>query len=180
MMSLCDVCAQAGAVEVVTGEAFEKAVRDGYNPFAMGPSGPTLEQIVTMAQISGADPYEVWRHQHVAWGGGDRVVCSGCIPALRPFLERDTATPLTPAGGGPSACSKCGGMNPTSQWHCSHCGHIQWGLILSSLIVGIGLAWWALSIASWWGRGIVGLLALLFLWIGVSSIREGLRGRRYR
>jgi len=178
-MSLCDVCARPSAGEVIPNAVFRRAVRDGYNPFAMGLSGPTGEQIATMAQISGTDPYAMWLSRLADREMTDWLVCDGCLPALRPFLDRTAGTPSPPSSG-LSVCSKCGEPNPASQWHCSHCGHIQWGLIIVSLIVGLGLALWALDLASWWGRGIVGALALLFLWIGVGSIREGLRNQRYR
>ncbi|MCJ7726304.1 MAG: hypothetical protein MUP76_07970 [Acidimicrobiia bacterium] len=176
-MALCDVCARPTGGEVVSDADFRKAVRSGYDPFRMGLSGPTLEQIATMSQIEGTDPYDAWRKRIAGQTMSEWQVCNGCLPALRPFLERKRSQPTAPTGAG--ACSKCGGSNPASQWHCSHCGHIQWGLIVFAFVVGLGLILWAARISNWLGTGITAVLAILFLWIGVTSIRDGLRARRH-
>jgi len=146
----------------------------------MGLSGPTLEQIATMAQISETDPYQIWRDGIEGRRISEWQVCTGCMPALSPFLDQEAAPPQVATIGAPSGCGKCGGMNPASQWHCSHCGNVQWGLIGFSLLVAGGLALWTINLATWWGRGIAGVVALVFLGIGVSSIRDARRDRRYR
>ena len=86
-MALCDVCARPTGGEVVADADFRKAVRGGYNPFRMGLSGPTLEQIATMSQIEGTDPYESWRKRIADQTMTEWQVCNGCLPALRPFLD---------------------------------------------------------------------------------------------
>ncbi|MBU1227532.1 MAG: hypothetical protein KJ698_10045 [Actinobacteria bacterium] len=176
-MSLCDVCGGAEAPHLIDGAGFAAAVRDGYDPFAMGLSGPTLQQIASTAQAAGADPRAVWRSESADRHPADWWVCDGCLPALRPFLDRAVHPPREPAGSRP-ACSKCGKPNPASQWHCSHCGHIQWGLIVSSILAGLGFVLWGSTLVTWWGTGITWAVALLLLWIGIGSIREGLRSRR--
>jgi hypothetical protein len=176
-VALCDVCARPTGGEVVADDAFRKAVRGGYNPFRMGLSGPTLEQIATMSQIEGTDPYDSWRKRIDGQTMTEWQVCTGCMPALRPFLESKFSLPAVPFQTG--ACTKCGGSNPASQWHCSHCGRIQWGLIVFAVVVGVGMIIWMVGISNWVGRGIVGALAILFLWIGVTSIRDGVRARRH-
>jgi len=175
-MALCDVCARPTGGEVVADADFRKAVRGGYDPFRMGLSGPTLEQIATMSQIEGTDPYQSWRKQIDGQTTTEWQVCNGCLPALRPFLDARHSLPAVPTPTG--ACAKCGGSNPASQWHCSHCGRIQWSLIVFALVVGMGMALWMVGISNWVGRVITGALAILFLWIAVSSIRDGVRARR--
>ena len=105
----------------------------------------------------------------------------GPVPAG--LLERRAGAPLSGAALAsslsPTVCSKCQGRNPASQWHCSHCGDIQWGLIVFSILTGFGLLFWAINIANWWGRGIISVVGVFFLWIGVSSIRDAYRDRRY-
>ena len=177
-MALCDVCAGTTAEETVSDLAFRKAVSGGYDPFRMGAYGPTLEQTAAMARISGSDPYEMWRTGIDRRSQAEWMVCDGCLPALRPFL--DTGKRTLPRPGGYQACSECGGTNPASQWHCSHCGRVQWGLIGFSLVVGAGLLLWALAIANWLGRGFALAFAVLFLWIGVTSIRDARRNRPSR
>jgi hypothetical protein len=40
------------------------------------------------------------------------------------------------------------------------------------------MALWGSTLTTWWGRGTAWAVALLLLWIGIGSIREGLRSRR--
>lgn len=183
-MAMCDICGKpAGDDPAIVDGEFQDAVRKGYNPLAMGVAGPALEQVVSMAEISGETAYAIWRRNVENTHQSSWQVCSGCRPALDPFLALKAGLPLPgtdpPSSLSPTVCSKCGQRNPASQWHCSHCGDVQWGLIAISLLAGFGLLLWAINIANWWGRGIVGVVALLFVWIGISSIREARRDRRY-
>ncbi len=178
-MAMCDVCARPDADEAVGGPEFLEAVKQGYDPFAMGLAGPTLEQIASMAEITGDDPYLTWRARVESSDLSVWQVCAACMPALGPFLDRKASRPsLQRVTPGPTECSKCGEHNPASQWHCSHCGHVQWGLITFSLLLGGGFLFWALTVSSWFGRGVLIALAVLFVWIGASSIREAARDRR--
>jgi ribosomal protein L40E len=182
-MAICDVCGHSADDDVVGDGEFQDAVSKGYNPFAMGVSGPALEQVISMAEISGETAYAIWRRNVENTHQSSWNVCSGCKPALDPFLERKADAPLAGAALAsslsPTVCSKCQGRNPASQWHCGHCGDIQWSLIVFSILVAFGLLIWAINIANWWGRSIVGAVSLLFLWIGVSSIRDAYRDRRH-
>ena len=175
-MALCDVCAGTTAAETVPEKAFRAAVRAGYDPFAMGAHGPALEQVSAMARIVEEDPTTLWRRQNVEQHPGDWEICTGCLPALRPYLDGMRRIPRV-AGNAPTTCSKCGGHNPASQWHCSHCGHVQWGLITTSLVFGFGLLLWGFTVANWLGRGAAFAFGALFLWIGVTSIRDARRDR---
>ena len=93
-MALCDVCARPSAGQIIGREDFGRAVRDGYNPFSMGLTGPTLEQIVSMAADlrrptpirSGAATvdHETDRHGRCATG------------AFRPSTPSWTAKPVSP------------------------------------------------------------------------------------
>ena len=173
-MAFCDVCARQADGQLVSSSGFKRAVRKGFNPFSLGLPGQALEQVINMARISNLDPYTMWRDQIVERDTTDWSVCPVCMTALRPYLTGEgTAIPALTTG----ECSKCGASNPSSQWHCSACGHIQWGLILFSLIVGALLALWAFNLTAVWGQVLAGLGAALFLWIAISSTREGLRNR---
>ena len=173
-MGFCDVCARQGDGEIVANARFKRAVRNGFNPFALGLPGDALKQVITMAQMSSMDPQTMWREQIVERDTTDWNVCLTCMAALRRYLETGDATP---ASAGPSKCSKCGALNPSSQWHCSACGNIQWGLIAISLITGLLLALWTFNLTAVWGQVLAGLGAALFLWIAVSSARDGIRNR---
>jgi len=173
-VAFCDVCARPANGETVANAEFKRAVNRGFNPFALGLSGQALEQVVTMARMSGLDPQAMWREQIVERDTTDWNVCLTCMAALRRYLTtEDAATGPT----GTDTCSKCGAHNPTSQWHCSACGHIQWGLIAFSLVVGALLALWTFNLTAVWGQVLAGLGAALFLWIAISSALEGISSR---
>jgi len=161
-------------VETVASADFKRAVKNGFNPFALGLAGEALEQVITMARMSGLDPQAMWREQIVERNTTDWNVCLTCMAALRRYLPTEE---VATASTGTDKCSRCGAHNPTSQWHCSACGHIQWGLIAVSLIVGLLLALWAFNLTAVWGRVLTGLGAALFLWIAISSALEGIRNR---
>ncbi len=173
-MAFCDVCARPANGETVANAEFKRAVGNGFNPFALGLPGEALEQVITMARISGMDPQTMWREQIVERDTTDWNVCLTCMASLRRYLTTgDAVTPPTKT----DECSKCGAHNPSNQWHCSACGHIQWGLIAFSLITGVLLAMWAFNLTAVWGQVLAGFGAALFLWIAVSSAREGIRNR---
>jgi len=173
-VAFCDVCARQANGEMVANAEFKRAVRSGFNPFALGLPGEALEQVITMARMSNMDPQTMWRDQIVERDTTDWNVCPICMMAMRPYLKGEGNTiPALTTG----ECSKCGAGNPSSQWHCSACGNIQWGLIAFSLVVGVLLALWAYNLTAVWGRVLAGLGAALFLWIAISSAREGLRNR---
>ena len=173
-VAFCDVCARPANGETVANAEFKRAVGNGFNPFALGLPGEALEQVITMARISGMDPQTMWREQIVERDTTDWNVCLTCMASLRRYLTTgDAVTPPTKT----DECSKCGAHNPSNQWHCSACGHIQWGLIAFSLITGVLLAMWAFNLTAVWGQVLAGFGAALFLWIAVSSAREGIRNR---
>ena len=173
-MAFCDVCARPANGETVANADFKRAVKNGFNPFALGLSGEALEQVIAMARMSDLDPQAKWREQIIERDATDWNVCLTCMAALRRYLTTEDAV-TRPTGT--DKCSKCGARNPTSQWHCSACGHIQWGLIAISLVVGVLLAMWAFNLTAVWGQVLAGLGAALFLWIAISSARDGIRNR---
>jgi hypothetical protein len=180
-MAFCDVCARPAGGDIVPNADFRRAVGAGFDPFSLGLPGDALRQVITAAQMSGRDPFEMWRQEVVERETTDWRVCLECMSALRSYLPGPSVpsglAKLSAAAPTRMKCSKCGAQNPGSQWHCSTCGHIQWGLIVFSLLVGMGLAWWAVNLDPVWGKILAGLGAALFLWIGISSIRDGLRDR---
>jgi hypothetical protein len=177
-MTFCDVCARpADDTEVVANAEFKGAVRTGFDPFALGLPGEALRQVTAMAEIQGLEPYPMWRDQIVAREHTDWAVCPECMAPLRAYLRRSgsssaAASPVT------ARCSECDAANPASQWHCSTCGNIQWGLIAFSAVLGTALAIWVIVLGSIWSRVLAGLGGLLFLYIAVTSAREGLANRR--
>lgn len=177
-MTECDVCGRAGADTPVSGAALTRAVEAGYDPFAMGSPGPTLELASQAATASGRDRLDEWKSMVSGGAEGQQTVCSGCLPSLRPFLDVPLPVGRPAAGGSP--CAKCGHPVPATEWHCSGCGDIQWTLIVIAFLSGVGLLLWAAALGTPWGSIPLGLLALLFLWISIDAARAGLRNRRKR
>lgn len=175
-MTECDVCGSATPVTPIPGTALTRAVREGYDPFAMGSPGPTLERASRAAAASGRDRIDEWKGIVSGRAGGQRMVCDGCLPALRPFLDRPLRRRIPGTGSIP--CAECGHIDPPSQWHCSACGDIQWTLIVIAFVAGLGLLLWAAALGTLWGSVPLGLLGVLFLWISVDAARAGLRNRR--
>lgn len=176
-MAFCDVCARPAETEVVANADFKAAVRMGFDPFSLGLPGEALRQVVTMAEIAGLEPYPMWRDRIVERETTDWAVCPECMAPLRAYLHRTAGSPA-PVPAVTTTCDECDAPNPASQWHCSHCGNIQWGLIAFSVAVGVGLVVWVMVLASTWSRVLAGLGGLLFLYIAVTSAREGLAARR--